>query len=73
MEKCPICGNMTAEKNMYTGQLVCYLRRCGYTEPLPKHGNGKKGEEGNEDIRTTDDGATHNELCLPKGPNFDTE
>lgn len=33
MEKCPKCGNMTAQANFYTGQLICYFRQCGYEEP----------------------------------------
>jgi hypothetical protein len=28
MEECPKCYHMTAEKNHYTGKLVCYNRFC---------------------------------------------
>jgi hypothetical protein len=34
MVKCPKCGQMTAQANLYTGQLVCYHRRCGYEEKI---------------------------------------
>jgi hypothetical protein len=34
MEKCPQCGEMTAQANLYTGQIVCYHRWCGYEEKL---------------------------------------
>jgi hypothetical protein len=38
MEKCPKCGDMTAQTNLYTKAIVCYKRSCGYEgEP----GSGK--------------------------------
>jgi hypothetical protein len=62
MEKCPQCGEMTAQANLYTGQIVCYHRRCGYEEKLDiliikealeilyrvilKNESEKKGEKG---------------------------
>ena len=28
MEHCPICNGMTAQKDLYTGELVCYSAKC---------------------------------------------
>lgn len=36
MQRCPQCGDMTAQANLYTGQLVCYKRGCGYEDPIKK-------------------------------------
>lgn len=30
MERCPRCDRMSAETNLYTGELVCYNRDCGF-------------------------------------------
>lgn len=32
MEPCPKCKKMTAERNHYTGLLICYNRACPYKE-----------------------------------------
>ncbi len=32
MEKCPKCGRISAERNHYTGLLICYNRSCDYKE-----------------------------------------
>lgn len=29
VELCPVCKRMTAERNHYNGNLVCYNRYCG--------------------------------------------
>jgi hypothetical protein len=36
METCIVCGNMTAERNHYTGLLKCYKKDCGYEEVTKK-------------------------------------
>jgi hypothetical protein len=32
MEECPKCGHMSAERNHYTGLLICYNRSCDFEE-----------------------------------------
>lgn len=32
MEQCPKCKRMSAERNHYTGELICYNRACDYKE-----------------------------------------
>jgi hypothetical protein len=32
MERCLKCGRMSAERNHYTGKLICYWKVCSYQE-----------------------------------------
>jgi hypothetical protein len=47
MELCPECLHMRAERNHYTGQLVCYNPNCeieSATISRKKHGGTNRGE-----------------------------
>lgn len=36
MEICPYCNKMTAQKDLYTGEIICYDKMCYETKILIK-------------------------------------
>lgn len=42
MELCRKCKRMTAEKNHYTGDIICYAKNCRYIEKVREMGKENK-------------------------------
>ena len=43
MELCPKCGHMTAERNHYNQELICYNRECFWNNEFGERGTPYPG------------------------------